>query len=148
MDNGKNKITIPNAIMLAEVDFLLKEGHPVVILTKGSSMLPFIRGDRDSVQLKRQEQYRIGQAVLAQIAPGHYVLHRIVDISGEDITLQGDGNLKGQEHCKIGDICGAVVQILRPSGKIVGPMDEQAARWRTWPYIVRRICLAIKRRII
>lgn len=148
MNNSKNRITIPNAIMLAEVDFLLKEGHPVVIMTKGSSMLPFIRGDRDSVQMKRLEEYRIGQAVLAQIAPGHYVLHRIVNISGEDVTLQGDGNLKGQEHCRLDDICGAVVQILRPSGKITGPMDEQAARWRTWPYMIRRICLAIKRRII
>lgn len=142
-----NKITVPNAIMLAEVDFLLKEGRPVVIMTKGNSMLPFIRGEKDSVQLKKQEEYKIGQAVLAQIDPGHFVLHRLVAISGDEVTLQGDGNLNGQEHCRLEDICGAVTQILRPSGKIDGPKDEQAAKWRTWPYIVRRICLAIKRRI-
>ena len=37
---------------------------------------------------------------LREVAPKHYVLHRIVKIEGDHVTLRGDGNL-AEEHCKI-----------------------------------------------
>ena len=48
-----HKVVVPNAILLGEVKSLLAEGKDVVIPTKGNSMLPFIRGGRDSVNLRR-----------------------------------------------------------------------------------------------
>ena len=48
------KIVLPNAIMLGQVSEFLGEGHSVVIMTKGQSMSPFIRGERDSVELLRR----------------------------------------------------------------------------------------------
>ena len=55
-----NKVVVPNAILLGEVKSLLAEGKDVVIPTKGNSMLPFIRGGRDSVNLRRLEDVEVG----------------------------------------------------------------------------------------
>ncbi len=142
---------VPNAILLAEVAGLLAEGKEVELKTKGYSMLPFIVGDRDSVRLKN-EPVSEGDAVLAEIAPGHYVLHRIVSIRNGVVTLKGDGNLVGTEHCRAEDIKGKAVAVISPNGRIhdlAGHKSKaRAARWNALPYIVRRYTLAIIRRLI
>lgn len=142
---------VPNAILLSEVSSLLAEGKEVELKTKGYSMLPFIVGDRDSVRL-RQETVSEGDVVLAEIAPRHYVLHRIVSMNEGAVTLKGDGNLVGTEHCRPEDIKGKAVAVIRPKGR---PRDlagsgakARAARWNALPYIVRRYTLAIIRRLI
>ena len=60
-----NKVVVPNSILLGEVRSLLAEGKDVVIPTKGNSMLPFIRGGRDSVNLRRLDTLEVGDIVLA-----------------------------------------------------------------------------------
>lgn len=142
---------VPNAILLAEVAGLLAEGKEVELKAKGCSMLPFIVGDRDSVRL-RKEPVSEGDAVLAEIAPGHYVLHRIVSMKDGSVTLKGDGNLVGTEHCHTEDIKGKAVAVISPNGRIrdlAGHKSKaRAARWNALPYIVRRYTLAIIRRLI
>ncbi len=142
---------VPNAILLAEVASLLAEGKEVELRAKGYSMLPFIVGDMDSVRLRREEVSE-GDAVLAEIAPGHYVLHRIVSMDGGVVTLKGDGNLLGTEHCRPEDIKGKAVAVVSPKGRIrdlAGRRSKAcAARWNSLPYIVRRYTLAIIRRLI
>ena len=86
---------LPNDAWLGEVSQMLREGKPYAIYVKGYSMRPFIEHTRDRVFLEKRDTYNIGDAVLAQIAPGHYVLHRIIEKQGDNLTLQGDGNLKG-----------------------------------------------------
>ncbi len=142
---------IPNSVMLGEVSRMLDEGHSVVIMTKGASMSPFIRGERDSVELFKEPSVSVGDIVLAQIAPGHYVLHRLHALDGDRVTLKGDGNLDGTESCTLGDICGTAVAILRPGGRRI---DCTTPRWRRrfrrWVgsgRTVRRIVLGIYRRI-
>ena len=146
------KIVLPNEIMLAEVSALLDEGRPVVIMTKGCSMLPFIRGDKDSVELVKRDSYSEGDIVLSQISSGHYVLHRIFALDGDRVTLKGDGNLVGTESCLISDICGTAVAIIRPDETrrdCTEPrFERRSRRWRRSPYIVRRLFLAFYRRVI
>lgn len=144
-------MVIPNEILLGEISELLAKGSEVELKAKGSSMLPFIRDGRDSVRLIRSEDpLKEGDAVLAEITPGHYVLHRIVSIEGDRITLKGDGNLRGTEHCRVGDIKGKAVSIVRPDGKVTDCAGEKAlrraAKWNSLPYFIRRICLAILHR--
>jgi len=145
------KIILPNAIMLGQVSEFLNEGHSVVIMTKGQSMSPFIRGERDSVELIKHEQIAIGDIVLAQLTPGHYVLHRVNAISGEHVRLKGDGNLDGTENCLLQDICGTAVAVLRPSGKRIDctapKWQRRFRRWVAAPRLVRRIVLGFYRRI-
>ena len=129
---------LPNDAWLGEVSQMLREGKPYAIYVKGYSMRPFIEHIRDRVFLEKRDTYNIGDAVLAQIAPGHYVLHRIIDKQGENLTLQGDGNLKGVELCKEGDVSGVVTQYIRPRRII--PADD--------PKLIRRIKLWRKLRPI
>ena len=138
------KMVVPNEILLAEADDLLSRGIEVVLMTKGNSMLPFIRGEKDSVNLKRFGAVKVGDIVLARIAPQRYVLHRIFSIDGDQVTLMGDGNLVGTESCRLSDILGTVTEIIRPSGKKKKVTD--GSLWRTL-LPVRRYLLWIYRKL-
>ena len=137
------KIALPNDILLSEVTSLLKEGKDVIIPTKGNSMLPFIRGERDSVNLRLLGTLEEGDIVLAQIRPGVYVLHRVWALDGACVTLMGDGNLSGTESCTQADVSGTAVEIIRPGGKRIEVTDK--IWWRKL-LPVRRWILAIYRR--
>ena len=106
-------------------------------------MRPFIEHTRDRVFLEKRDSYDVGDAVLAQIAPGHYVLHRIIEKQGENLTLQGDGNLKGVELCKIGDVSGVVTQYIRPNRIIPADDPKLVRRIKLWRKLrpIRRILL-------
>lgn len=141
-------VAIDNHILLTEVSRILSEGSSVVLSVRGFSMRPFLFGDRDSVVLLRKDSYEPGDMVLAQIAPERWVLHRLVE-AGERVTLKGDGNLDGVEHCAMSDIVGYVTEIQRPGG---GKVDTQTAffarvsvLWRRSPRLFRRIILKILR---
>lgn len=138
-------ISIPNEILLPEVSRLLEEGKEVIICTKGSSMLPYIRGEKDSVKLMKKNGVREGDIVLAEAAPGRFVLHRVYSVGAEEITLMGDGNLRGREICRPEDIKGVVAEIIGPDGS-----PRRLTRGRCWKALlpVRRILLAIYRRTI
>ena len=81
--------------------------------------------------------------MLAKIG-GRYILHRVIKIEGEKITMMGDGNVRGTEACSKSDVLGTVVQIVAPSGKVRIP-----GKGRLWKALrpVRRYLLAIYRRI-
>ena len=113
---------IANDILIPELARLLAEGKEVRFTPSGVSMRPYIEGDRDSVilaPLKREP--RKGDILLAEVETlcGHktYVLHRLIRIEGEELVLQGDGNLAGEERCKAADVIGLVVRIENPKGR-------------------------------
>lgn len=146
------RLILPNDILLGEVSAMLKEGRSVILMTKGNSMLPFIVGGRDSVELVRKDAPVPGDIALAQITPGHYVLHRIIEISDAHVVLRGDGNLRGTESCTPEDICGVATSVVHRSGRRTSCTTKSFARrsrfWASLPYTVRRYTLAIARRII
>lgn len=144
-------VVLPNDIMLSEVRDLIKEGHEVSIATKGVSMLPFIEGKKDAVLLVPPLSLSPGDIVLGELSKGLFVLHRIVKIEEPFALLQGDGNWKGTERCRLDKIAGKVKEIRHPGGRVTDPACEwQMRRWRRWkaiPAIVRRYYLALYRRI-
>lgn len=115
-------------------------------MTKGWSMNPFIIGERDSVLLKKTGKLEPGDIVLAEVYPQKYVLHRVIAIEGDSITLMGDGNIAGKEHCIKDNILGTVQKIIHPNGKDVIP--GKAAVWRKMSPLARRIVLAFYRRTV
>ena len=146
------KRLLPNDIMLTEVSNMLSEGNEVIILTKGFSMLPFIVGDKDSVKLVKKSSYEVGDIVLARIAKGRWVLHRLIEVRADGgVTLKGDGNLDGTEKCLADDITGCAVEIIKPSEKTVDATTRSFLRvskfWRGLPRIVRRVFLGFYRRL-
>ncbi len=153
-DEKKPKIRIlPNEIILSEVGRLIEEGHPCIIRVKGYSMLPFIVGDRDSVRLIKATTYHKRDIVLAEIYPGHYVLHRIQAIEGDlpddHVTLMGDGNLKNREFCQVKNLIG-ITDIIFRDGKEINPYSGRE-RFYTFLWLlclpIRRWLLAIFRRL-
>ena len=110
------KVVLPNDVVLGEVSRLLHEGREVVMTPKGNSMRPFIRGQVDNVRLQPIKVLKVGDIVLARYN-GRYVLHRIIAIEGDQVTLMGDGNLQGVEQVLKSDVTGVVVEIITPEGE-------------------------------
>ena len=123
---------LPNDAWLGEVSKMLNEGKPYAIFVKGYSMRPFIEHTRDRVFLEKRDSYNVGDAVLAQIAPGHYVLHRIIEKNGDNLTLQGDGNIKGVERCLEQDVSGVVTKYIRPNRTISADDPKLIRRIKLW----------------
>ena len=111
-----------NAILLPEVVKFLNEGKTVTLRLKGYSMRPFLENNRDKALLVKPSKIAVGDPVLAEISPKHYVLHRIIKIEGNDVTLMGDGNL-GVEYCKKENIVGAVIGFYRKDRKNLDRTD-------------------------
>lgn len=142
--------TLPNDILLGEVRQLIDEGHPVSLRVKGNSMLPFIYGGRDNVRFMKSEQYHVRDIVLAEVGNGVYVVHRILSIAGDRVTLMGDGNIYGKEQCRLCDIAGRVERIIRDDREInpYSSRYRQMDKWWRRLLPVRRWLLAILRRTI
>lgn len=158
------QISVPNAELFSEAGRLLSDGKEVTILARGNSMLPFIRGGVDKVTLASvpaadgqggggvqgtQAGISPGDILLCEISPGHFVLHRLVSIDGELLTLMGDGNLRGTERCTRAHVIARAVRIIRPDGSSAvccSPPELRKARlWRRL-LPLRRILLAVWRR--
>lgn len=139
------KHSVPNEFLLPVVAQMISEGHDVELMTKGCSMHPFILGDRDSVVLRSGDP-KVGDIVLAKVEEGgRFVLHRVIKVDVERITLMGDGNIIGTEHCLKSDVAGIVVEILKPGGRRVKP--GSGLWWRRLKPI-RRYILYIYRHIL
>lgn len=138
-----DKRTLPNDVLLGEVATVLESGREAVFIPTGNSMLPFIRGGVDRVALRRKADVAVGDIVLVRI-DGRYILHRVFAREGDALTLMGDGNIAGKEHCSAGNVLGTVSEIIRPSGRRIKPGPG-----RFWRRIrpLRRYILAIYRRL-
>jgi signal peptidase I len=137
-----DKRVVPNTIILEEAGQLLNEGRTVRFTPLGNSMLPFIRGGRDSVVLQKKDSVEVGDIVLIRL-PGRYVLHRVIALDGDKVTLMGDGNSVGTEECTRADIMGTAIEIGR------GNRTVKPGKGRIWRALkpFRRYILAIYRRI-
>ena len=129
---------------------LVNEGLRVTFPVKGYSMLPFIIGSKESVDLIKPENLQVGHIVLAWVEGCRYVVHRIIRIDGEHVTLMGDGNIVGVEHCTTDDVKALVTHVVDAKGQT----HDIYNRWRqkamkAWWYLrpIRRYILAIYRRL-
>ena len=151
---------ITDDVIIEEAIRLTEEGICVTLPVNGNSMLPFIIGGHESVILQKPilpsvqsatgRAIRVGDVVLAWADGCHYVVHRIISIKGNAVTLMGDGNLAGTEHCAVTDVKALVTHVVGADEK---PHDlyclwrRVAARiwWHLRP--IRRYLLALYRRL-
>lgn len=143
-------ITLPNDLLLGEVKKLIAQGHSVTLRVRGNSMMPLLHDNRDSVILAPFSSIQKGELVLAEIKQGVYVLHRIIKIDNQKITLMGDGNISGTEQCQISNIAGVAIEIIRNGKK----KSLCGTWWNLYSSIwlallpIRRYLLGIYRRIV
>lgn len=152
-------------VIIQEAIRLVDEGVSVTFPVKGWSMLPFIIGGRESIIMGRPESVKKGDVVLAWIPQpdpvcspaecgelsGRYVVHRIVSIDGERVTLMGDGNIAGREHCRLADVKALATHVVDAQGRqhpLYSPRRVQAVRLWTALLPVRRYLLAVYRRVM
>ena len=137
-------------LIIQEAVRLVQDGVSVTFPVKGRSMLPFIFGGRESVILQKPGSLQRGQVVLAQVGPDRYVVHRIIKIEPDRITLMGDGNICGTESCTPSNVLAIATHVVDEKGKrrtleSKGQMFKARVWFRIRP--LRRIILAVLRRI-
>ena len=143
---------IDNDILLGEICLHLSQGKKVKLRAKGNSMRPFIHGNEDILLLTPASAFHKGDIVLAHIDGKKYVIHRIIKLRGDKITLMGDGNLYETEECLRSNIYGKVESVIRKGkeNKIMSPYTILKANiWRNLLPIRRvktKISNLIKRR--
>lgn len=142
-ETGIRRKEVPNDLILPQVRQVIREGYTATINVKGYSMRPFLEHCRDKVTLAPFQTLRKGDAVLAEVAPGKFVLHRIVCIEGDAITLMGDGNLRGVEHCRYGDVAGVVTSYWR-NGRTLSASN----RWLRGSVVLWRGLLPVRRYLL
>ncbi len=111
-DRTMNKKYFSNDIFIPQVTKFISKGYGVNINVNGSSMRPFIEGQRSEVMLIPAKKIQVGDIVLARIDT-RYILHRIIKITANYIVLQGDGNISRTEICKKEDViakCDAIIK--------------------------------------
>lgn len=148
-----HKIEIPNEILINEIKKMLNEGHSATFRVKGYSMRPFLENERDSVKIEKTvaEDINVKDVVLAEVQPHVYVLHRVIDRIDNQLTLKGDGNIIGTEHCLVNDVVGKATAFYRKGRK--QPDLVTATKWKIYTNIwlalspFRRILLGVYRRL-
>ena len=135
--------------IIEEAVRLVREGVNVTLPVKGLSMLPFIIGGKDSVILHRPGLIDVGDVVLAWVDGNRYVVHRIIKLDYDRVTLMGDGNLT-TEHCALVDIKARVTHVVDAKDKtyyLYNKWRKSAAKVWYWLRPIRRYLLAIYRRV-
>lgn len=136
--------------IIEEAIRLAREGVRVTFPVKGQSMLPFIIGGKESVILRRRGVIDVDDVVLAWVDGNRYVIHRIIRIDGDRVTLMGDGNVGVTEHCMLSDIKARVTHVVSADNKerdLYNRWRMLAARLWYWLRPVRRYILFIYRRV-
>jgi hypothetical protein len=142
---------LPVNDIVREVIGLLQVCPAVVLPVKGYSMLPFIIGWKESVELVKVDAPKVGDVVLAWVNGTHYVVHRIIRMDDDGLVLMGDGNLSGEEHCRLEDVAARADYVVDPDGRrsyLYTKNRVRASRlwWKLKPF--RRIILAVYRRTL
>ncbi|WP_418983169.1 S24/S26 family peptidase [Alistipes sp.] len=130
---------IANGAAFALARDLLREGHPVSVRVEGQSMLPFFRsGSVIRLRPLAAGDLARGKVVLGETDAGTFVVHRILHIGRERITLLGDGNWCGTESIARERVHGIVD---------CGRLHLALARIWLWLRPVRKYPLWLLRRI-
>lgn len=138
-------LQMPNEVLLPFVVEKLREGHTATLPLRGRSMRPFLEDNRDKALLQSVKNPQVGDAVLAELWKDHFVLHRIISIEGDKVTLRGDGNLSSDPPCSLSDIRAKAIGFYRKGRNKADSTSGRKWRlyswWWTRLYPIRRYLL-------
>lgn len=106
----------------------LEQGKRVCFTVSGSSMMPWIVNNRDSVELisAKNIQLKKGDIILFQPLKHKYVLHRIIKVCPTGYLTAGDGNLYADGIASKESVIAKAVSIRRKGKEI----DCEKIRWK------------------
>lgn len=119
---SKKKITL-DEIYPAIKETLLSGGTVELPIT-GTSMFPLLKAGRDTVIIKADSEYSIGDIIFYRRDDGHFVLHRIVGTDENGFILCGDNQTQLEKNITDRHIIAKVIEINR-DGKIISSQDPK-----------------------
>ena len=110
------------------IEELLAMNRQAIFTVKGTSMLPFIGDNRDSVVLEKRDfsNLRKGDIILFQYDNGKYILHRIYNTSKKGYQTIGDGCISFDDWITPDQVRGVVTKIIRKGKEI----DCNSTKWK------------------
>ena len=144
-------ITVNKAIMMEEIRTLISEGKTVTLTVKGNSMNPFMVHLRDQLTLGpwKEEDLRKGTVALVRDIYGNHLIHRIIKVDKDTVTLLGDGNVLQKEIATKDNVIG-IMHAIHRKGRTYTP---KSLVWRIYSTVwqlltpVRRYPLGLYRRL-
>lgn len=126
-------------------DKLNKDGF-VVSEIKGVSMHPLLKQGRDRVIISKVNRPINKYDVVLYKANNNYVLHRIIDINGDNLLIRGD-NCINSENVNIKDVLGILVSFYRENEyiEINNEMNYRCYKTSSNSLLFRRIKYKILR---
>ena len=120
-------ITIPNDILFDEVTACVSRGESVVIVLYGNSMRPLMRSGVSKVRLSPIErELMVGDVVLFRYC-GMWIMHRVVKIDGERLTIQGDNCLTYEEVDREA-VKAIMTEVIDEKGRVIS-CDSKRWKW-------------------
>lgn len=134
-DNKKQEVSAKQLFPLIIEE--LERGRSVQFTVSGSSMMPWIVNNRDSVNLisAKNIELKKGDIILFEPFKDTYVLHRIMSVRPEGYMTIGDGNLYPDGYTSRESVIAKVISISRKDKKI----DCESVKWkvifRIWMFL-------------
>jgi hypothetical protein len=136
----------------------IKNDGEVIFTPKGTSMLPMLRNNQDTVTLKKAifplKKYQLAFYLRDN---GQYVLHRVVKVEESSYVMRGDNQLYNEPEIRNDQIIGVVSHFTRKGKKYNGNEITYILYSRIWVGTVeirrlinrgRKIAGRIKRKIL
>lgn len=138
--------------LLNDIESLVDVGDCFVLRVSGYSMLPLLGHSGDDIIVRRiaADQDIMHRIAMFRTPQKKIIVHRVIAVNGDEVILQGDGNLYEVERCSRTDIVGVVESVRRRSGREISCTTNRWCRcerlWLSQPLFVRHYLLAIMRR--
>lgn len=84
---------------MIEIDNLEKKIEDdgfIVSNIKGISMLPFLKQNEDNVVITKIDKPIEKYDIVLYKSKGNYVLHRVININGDDLIIKGDNTISSE----------------------------------------------------
>lgn len=107
----------------------LKSGATVPLTVTGSSMMPLLKPHRDIVWLERcgDGDIKKGAILLFERRNGKPVLHRVIKIRNNELTMNGDAQSQSEKIDKKQVV--ACVKKIERNGKIIDIGNKRLKAW-------------------
>lgn len=114
--------------LLDNIENVVPVGECFELHVTGYSMLPMLGYGDDVIIVRRvnAEENIAGRIAMFRGSRGQIIVHRVISLDEDIVTLRGDGNIVQTESCRRTEIIGVVEKVRRESGKII---DCTSARW-------------------
>ena len=107
---------------------VLNKDNELFFTNVGYSMYPLIKEREDILHIVKSDEFKKGDILLYKSNVDHYVLHRLLKIKKDKITLAGDYNYFKDKPITKESILGKLVSIKKKDGKVIDLSKDKKAR--------------------